>query len=155
MPVNQLSPTTAPLQTPEFDFDIAIVGGGIVGATLASALKDSGLKIAIVETQLPAIAAAKKQAYAITLLSGMILEGIGVWEQILPQITTFEQINLCDGDYPGVVEFHRLDLGNTGKLPVPKTALGYVGEHRVMLSALHECLAKNPNLKLAQFALNY
>jgi 2-octaprenyl-6-methoxyphenol hydroxylase len=82
MPVNQLSPTTAPTQTPTLDFDIAIVGGGIVGATLASALKDSGLKIAIIETQLPAAAAAKKQAYAITLLSGMILEGIGVWQQI-------------------------------------------------------------------------
>ena len=145
MPVNQLSPTTASTQTPTLDFDIAIVGGGIVGATLASALKDSGLKIAIIETQLPAAAAAKKQAYAITLLSGMILEGIGVWQQILPQITTFEQISLCDGDYPGVVEFHRPDLGNTGKLPVPKAALGYVGEHRVMLSALQESLAKNPN----------
>ncbi|MEG3860822.1 FAD-dependent hydroxylase [Microcoleus sp. herbarium12] len=145
MPVNLLSPTTASTQTPELDYDIAIVGGGIVGATLACALKDSGLKIAIIETQLPAAAAAKKQAYAVTLLSGMILEGIGVWQQILPQITTFEQISLCDGDYPGVVEFHRPDLGNTGKLPVPKTALGYVGEHRVMLSALHECLAKNPN----------
>jgi 2-octaprenyl-6-methoxyphenol hydroxylase len=43
------------------------------------------------------------------------------------------------------VEFHRPDLGNTGKLPVPKAALGYVGEHRVMLSALQESLAKNPN----------
>ena len=98
MPVNLLSPTTASTQTPTLDFDIAIVGGGIVGATLASALKDSGLKIAIIETQLPAAAAAKKQAYAITLLSGMILEGIGVWQQILPQITPFEQIGLCAGD---------------------------------------------------------
>ena len=69
MPVNLLSSTTASTQTPTLDFDIAIVGGGIVGATLASALKDSGLKIAIIETQLPAAAAAKKQAYAITLLS--------------------------------------------------------------------------------------
>ncbi|NJK74898.1 MAG: FAD-dependent hydroxylase [Microcoleus sp. SU_5_6] len=145
MPVTQLSPATAPTETPQLDFDIAIAGGGIVGATLASALKDSGLKIAIIETQLPEVAATKKQAYAITLLSGMILEGIGVWQQILPQITTFEQINLCDGDYPKIVEFHRPDLGNTGKLPVPKSALGYVGEHQVMLSALHECLATNPN----------
>ena len=114
MLVNQLSRTAAPSQTVALDYDIAIVGGGIVGATLACALKDSGLKIAIIETQIPAAAAAKKQAYAVTLLSGMILESIGVWEQILPQITTFEQISLCDGDYPGVVEFHRPDLGNTG-----------------------------------------
>ncbi len=63
MPVNQLSPTTtASTETQTLDFDIAIVGGGIVGATLASALKDSGLKIAIIETQLPAVAAACPEA---------------------------------------------------------------------------------------------
>lgn len=149
MALAQLSETISTLETPqpkpEFDFDIAIVGGGIVGTTLACSLKNSGLKVTIIETQTPSVAASRRQAYALSLMSGMILEGIGVWQEILPQITTFQQINLCDGDYPGIVQFYREDLGNTGKMPVPKTALGYVGEHGVLLTALQECLAQCPN----------
>ncbi|GAL32539.1 hypothetical protein JCM19240_5971 [Vibrio maritimus] len=34
-------------------FDIAIVGGGMVGLALARALKDTGLRIAIVEGTTP------------------------------------------------------------------------------------------------------
>jgi 2-octaprenyl-6-methoxyphenol hydroxylase len=139
------SPSEIPQTQPEIDFDIAIVGGGIVGTTLACSLKDSSLKVAIIETQTPSLAAAKKQAYALSLMSGMILESIGVWQQILPKITTFEQVNLCDGDYPKIVQFHRQDLGNTGKMPVPKSALGYVGEHGILLTALQEYLEKLPN----------
>jgi 2-octaprenyl-6-methoxyphenol hydroxylase len=86
-------------------------------------------KIAIIETLNPrSRSSQKKQAYVVTFkLSGMILESIGVVGTILPQInTTFEQISLCDGDYPGVVEFHlACDLWcTTGKLPAPKEALG-------------------------------
>ena len=45
------------------DRDLVIVGGGIVGATLAAALKNSGLKITIIEAKPLAVAAAKTQAY--------------------------------------------------------------------------------------------
>src|SRR6478672_47079 len=80
----------------EFDYDLAIVGGGIVGATLASALKDSGLRVALIEAQAQSAAVAKGRAYAISLLSGRIFKGIGIWDQIQPQITTFEQLSLAD-----------------------------------------------------------
>lgn len=148
MPENLLSPTpssTTPIPRPEFDYDIIIAGGGIVGATLACALKDSGLKIAIIETQPLAVVAAKRQAYALTLLSGMIFESLGIWQKILPHITTFQQINLCDGDYPKIVQFFRQDLGKAEKWPVPENALGYVGEHSVLLTALQELLNQSPN----------
>ncbi|MGL4499541.1 MAG: FAD-dependent hydroxylase [Planktothrix sp.] len=123
---------------PQIDYDVVIVGGGIVGATLACGLKDSGLKITIIESQRPEVAISKKQAYALTLQTGRILKSIGVWDEIVTKITTFNQISLSDSDYPRVVEFLSKDLGTD--------ELGYVGEHGIILSAMYEFLAQCPNV---------
>ena len=123
---------------PQIDYDVVIVGGGIVGATLACGLKDSGLKITIIESQKPEVAISKKQAYALTLQTGRILKSIGVWDEIVTKITTFYQISLSDSDYPKVVEFLPKDLGTD--------ELGYVGEHGIILSAMYEFLAQCPNV---------
>ncbi|AMW26782.1 FAD-dependent hydroxylase [Arthrospira platensis] len=116
----------------EGDYDIAIVGGGIVGATVACSLKNSGLRIALIEPQPKAIAASRRQAYALTLQTGRILDQIGVWGDILPKITTFYQISLSDNDHPNVINFETTDLGTE--------ALGYVGEHSVILTAMQRFL---------------
>ena len=130
----------SPLNTTSqaFDYDLAIVGGGIVGLTLACALKDSGLSVVLIEAKPYSVAAAKGQAYAVHLLSRRIFEGIGVWDKILPQIATFRQVRLSDADYPGVVEFQPADLGTE--------ALGYVAEHGALLVPLQEFLHKCPNV---------
>ncbi len=121
-----------------FDYDLAIVGGGIVGLTLACALKDSGLKVAIIERSPQSPAIAMGRAYAISLMSGRIFQGIGVWDKILPQITTFGQVQISDVDYPGVLQLYPQDLGTDG--------LGYAAEHRVLLTALQEYLQNCPNV---------
>ena len=84
---------------------IVIVGGGIVGTTLAAALKKSGMNIIIIEAKPLELAAARRQAYAFSLLSGRIYEGIGVWQKIVPNIAKFRQIRLSDADYPKIVKF--------------------------------------------------
>ena len=132
-----LKPLKDSKKTPTLDCDVAIVGGGIVGATLAAALKDSGLNVVIIEARPLAVAAAKKQAYAMTLLSGGIFEGIGVWQKILPQITQFNKINLSDRGRLGVL-FEKADLDTEW--------LGYVAEHRVVLTALQESIGASDNL---------
>jgi 2-octaprenyl-6-methoxyphenol hydroxylase len=109
-------------------FDVAIAGAGIVGLALACALKDTGLKIALIETKPRTAGLHYSRAYAITLMSGRILQGLGVWEQILPHITTFHQIRLADAECPAVVNLQPEDLGTS--------ELGYVGEHGVLIKAL-------------------
>ncbi|GET38671.1 FAD-dependent hydroxylase [Microseira wollei] len=121
-----------------FDYDLAIVGGGIIGLTLACALKDSGLSILLIEAQAESVAVAKGRAYVISLLSGRIFAGIGVWDEILPQISTFGQISLSDADYDKVVYFEPQELGTNG--------LGYAAEHRVLLSALQNQLKNSKNV---------
>jgi len=117
-----------------YDCDIAIVGGGIVGTTLAAALAESGLSVVIIEANTLEAAAARERGYALSPLSGQILENIGVWEQIFPYIGKYHHIYLSDADYPRLVKFEPSDL---------KTEyLGYVGEHRIMLGALQGFIAE-------------
>lgn len=140
-----LEQLTQPISTPQaptpqrrFDYDLAIVGGGIIGLTLAAALRNSGLSVVLIEAQAESVAVAKGRAYAISLMSGRIFQGIGILDKILPQITSFGQICLSDADYAGVVQFHPQDLGTDG--------LGYAAEHRVLLTALQECLQDCSNV---------
>jgi 2-octaprenyl-6-methoxyphenol hydroxylase len=114
----------------KLDYDIAIVGGGVVGATLASALKDSGLTVLMIEPQVRAEAIAKGQAYAIHLSSKQIWENIGVWSEIEPQVEYFNRVRMSDADCPHVVRFEASDLG--------AKVLGYVAEHRVLMKELLE-----------------
>jgi 2-octaprenyl-6-methoxyphenol hydroxylase len=132
--------TATPNDLPgHLDCDVAIVGGGIVGLILALALKDSGLKIALIEAQPREVGLGRRRAYAITLMSGQILAGLGIWNQVLPQITTFCQIDLADADDPAVVHLQPEDLGTA--------ELGYVAEHGVLLKALQDNLADVPNVQ--------
>jgi 2-octaprenyl-6-methoxyphenol hydroxylase len=111
---------------------VTIVGAGIVGLTLACSLKDSGLRVALIESKPREAGLQQRRAYAITLLSGRIFQGLGVWSEILPKITTFQQIRLADADCSAVVNLQPQDLGTN--------ELGYVGEHRVLVAALLKAL---------------
>lgn len=48
----QSAPQTVSEQSKKLDYDVAVVGGGIVGLTFACALKDSGLQVAVIEAKL-------------------------------------------------------------------------------------------------------
>lgn len=112
----------------KLDCDVAIVGGGLAGMTLACALKASGLQVALIEAQPESAAVARGQAYHINLLSSRIFAGLGVWEAMRTEVNPIEQIRLSDADHRGIVQFTRPDLGTP--------YLGFVAEHRVILAGL-------------------
>ena len=120
------------------DYDIAIVGGGIIGNTLALALQNSGLRVVSIEAQAQSISIVKNRAYVISMLSGQIFEGLGIWKQILPQVTQFSQIQISDADYAGVVKMYPQDLGTE--------TLGYAATHEVLLTALQTKLQTALNI---------
>ena len=122
----------------ELDYDIAIVGGGIIGNTLAVALQNSGARVVSIESQAASISVAKNRAYVMSMLSGQIFQGLGIWEQILPQVTQFSQIQISDADYSGVVKLYPQDLGTD--------TLGYAASHEVLLTALQEKLRSADNI---------
>jgi 2-octaprenyl-6-methoxyphenol hydroxylase len=142
MALKQLNQTISPQPTPPelrgYDYDLVIVGGGIVGLTLAAALKNSGLSVLLIEAKVTSAAVSKGQAYAVHMLSALIYQGIGIWDKMLPQIAKYRQVRLSDADYPDVVEFQTSDLGTP--------ELGYVAEHQALLQPLQEFVHNCPNV---------
>ncbi len=66
---------------PRVDFDIVIVGGGLAGASLAAALAESGLKLALVERKAPSSPGPEwdSRIYALTPASTAFLDRVGAW----------------------------------------------------------------------------
>jgi 2-octaprenyl-6-methoxyphenol hydroxylase len=133
-----LNPPHTTAHRQKYDYDLVIVGGGIIGLTLATALKDSDLRVLLVEAKEQSAAVAKGQAYAVHMLSALIYQGIGIWDEILPHIATYRRVRLSDADYPDVVEFQTTDLGTQD--------LGYVAEHQALLEPLQKFVQECSNV---------
>ena len=127
------------MQNSQAKFDVVIVGGGIVGAILAVSLKSSGLKVAIVETQPLDMVTKRQRAYAMSLLSQKIFQGLGIWNEVSAGSGKYRQIQLSDENFSGRVRFNGPDLKSE--------YLGFSGQHRVMLSALQKKLAGHKNIQ--------
>ena len=69
------------------DYDVAVVGGGMVGATLACALVDAGLKTAVIENSRPQPPATGDPPGArvatLSAASRHMLENLGLWQGLL------------------------------------------------------------------------
>src|SRR5512139_2890751 len=64
------------------DFDVVVVGAGLVGASVAAALADTTLSVAMVERAPPPPASPEWETriYAISPASVRFLESVGVWQ---------------------------------------------------------------------------
>jgi 2-octaprenyl-6-methoxyphenol hydroxylase len=102
-------------------FDLMIAGGGLVGNCLALALKDSGLKIAVVEAasrQQQQQSPAGDRALALAAGTVQLLQSLGAWEGVAQQATAIKQIHVSDRGHFGKT---RLSAQQQGV-----EALGYV-----------------------------
>jgi 2-octaprenyl-6-methoxyphenol hydroxylase len=138
VPTQMLNLPIAAIDSPPLDYDLAIVGGGIIGNTLAVALQNSGLRVVSIEAQSESISIAKNRAYVFSMLSGQIFGGLGIWNEVLPQVTQFSQIQISDADYAGVVKMYPQDLG--------RETLGYAATHETLLTALQTKLRSATNI---------
>ena len=126
------------------DFDIVIVGGGMVGASLACALGDSELTIAVIEAIPPGEAAQPSyddRSIALAYSSRYIFEGIGVWQNIAQHaVCPIKHIHISDRGHFGSTRLHADNLG--------LVALGYVMETRALGAALYEFMTGLKNVTL-------
>ncbi len=118
-------------------FDIAIVGGGMVGASLAVALDALDVRVALIEAVAHDAAAQPSFDERTTALSNgsrRILETLGVWPAVAAAATPITKIHVSD---QGRFGFARIDAAQQRL-----AALGYVVPNRALGAALWTRLGK-------------
>lgn len=110
--------------------DVLILGGGLVGGTLATALGRHGLNVVVVDPADPLVtnsAAFDGRASAIASASHRMLEAIGIADRIAGQGCEIRHIRVSDGLAPGKIDFVPGDDDG---------ALGIMYENRLLRAAV-------------------
>ncbi|MGH8398669.1 MAG: UbiH/UbiF/VisC/COQ6 family ubiquinone biosynthesis hydroxylase [Gammaproteobacteria bacterium] len=115
------------------EFDLIIVGAGAVGSALACALRNSDLRIAVLDVHEPSRFAAGTEldlrVFALSPTSQRILGALGVWETIrTTRASPYTDMRVWDATGSGRIHFDCADVG--------EPALGYIVENRLILHSL-------------------
>ncbi len=135
------------------EFDVVIIGGGLVGASLAAALKPSGLSLGLVEGQpMPADAETAvgwdSRIYAITPGNAAFLATCGAWQNLdFGRVQAVERMRVFGDDPEFGKERAELDF-SAYQIGVPE--LTFILENRLLLAALWRELRRQDNLTLLQ-----
>lgn len=124
-------------------FDVVIVGGGMVGAAVACALGGSHLKVAVIENEFPQEFSSEQphdlRVSALSIASKTILETVGAWQGIENRrVCPFKRMRVWET--AGDTEFCSDDIG--------RSELGFIVENRVTQLALLERLHAFENIEL-------
>ena len=119
-------------------YDIIIIGGGMVGLTLACALGQNKFKVAVVEAHQPEDINADDQyelrVSAISKSSQQVFKNINTWQGMLNRrACAYQHMHVWDATGGGNIHFDAADLG--------LDSIGHIIENRVIQFALLEhCL---------------
>ncbi|MBS3952755.1 MAG: FAD-dependent monooxygenase [Methylomicrobium sp.] len=129
--------------TTKLNFDVIVVGGGMVGAAVACALGGSSLSVAVIEQMEPQ-SFAKDQSHdlrvsALSIASKRILETLGAWQGVISRrYCPFRRMRVWET--AGDTEFCSDDIGYS--------ELGFIVENRITQLALLERLKDFSNVTL-------
>ncbi len=129
----------------EQSYDVIIVGGGMVGATLACALGNSSLKIAVIEAYQSNFdwqeGSHDIRVSAITHASQHIFENLGVWDGMQHDgVAAYDKMHVWDATGQGQIHFDSTEVGQAD--------LGHIIENRVIQKAVQTRLADFDNIDL-------
>ena len=125
------------------EVDVLISGCGIVGGTLACALIEGGLSVAIVDVKSPSETYndnSDGRVTAVALSSQRLLENLNLWKTIDVDSTPIKEIRVADDDSLFFLHFDRDDVG--------ADAFGYMVENNIIRLATANRLKKFRDLKL-------
>jgi len=127
------------------DYDVAVLGAGLVGLSLAASLARAGMRVAIVDRSKVDAAALSStdedwdaRVYAISPGSVTFLSGIGAWQRLrADRLCAIESMDVR-GDAGGRLTFSAYELG--------ERALAWIVENREMHAALVACVRDTPGI---------
>ena len=114
-------------------FDIAVVGGGMVGAAVALALDGRGFSVVLLEAREPQMqwdaSSHDLRVSAITRASQHLLDRLGVWQAMAAdRVTPYQAMQVWDNGGFGEIRFDAADIAEPD--------LGHIIENRVIVRAL-------------------
>src|SRR5437867_7027118 len=116
------------------DYDVLIIGAGLIGLALAAALARTGLAVALLDRSPVAVGDApadndwEPRVYAISPGSAEFLHSLGAWQQLPGErIAAIEAMDIR-GDAGGALSFSAYELG--------ERALAWIVENRELNAAL-------------------
>jgi len=129
----------------DLQFDILVVGGGMVGAALACACVGKGWRIALVEARAPqpswSPGEVDLRVSALNRASQRILERLGVWDRITwLGASPYREMHVWDAVGGGSIHFDGAELGEPD--------LGHIVKNRVIQLALWERLERSEEVTL-------
>ncbi|MDA7961614.1 MAG: 2-octaprenyl-6-methoxyphenyl hydroxylase [Gammaproteobacteria bacterium] len=116
------------------EFDVAIIGGGLAGASLAAALAAGEIKTALIEAASDEERARPEfdaRSIALTDDARRIYTQLGVWKQVAGEAQPIREIHISDRGHFGMARLRAEDAGTE------TDALGHVLPARVLGAALH------------------
>lgn len=123
-------------------FDVAVVGAGLVGASLAAALGRAGLGVALIEPSPPAAPAEAwdSRIYAISPASSDFLASVDAWGRLDAQrVQAVSRMEIFGDEPDATLEFSAYDAG------VP--TLAFIVESGRLGHALWESVARLPSVR--------
>lgn len=123
--------------------DVAIIGGGMVGASLAVGLAGTGVSTLLVEGTAPGSKTQPSfddRTTALGNASRRIFQALGVWERLAPEASAIRTIHVSDAGRFGIARLKAEEQGID--------AFGYVITNRVIGAALWEKLQGAQDLLL-------
>ncbi|WP_292999256.1 2-octaprenyl-6-methoxyphenyl hydroxylase [Nevskia sp.] len=128
----------------EAGFDVAIVGGGLVGASLAVRLAGTALRVALIEAATPPASATNwdERCIALNDASHRILSSLGVWPALAADAEAITATHISEKGRFGSTRFTADEAG--------LAALGYNVPLRAIGAALSQAMANAPDLTVLQ-----
>jgi 2-octaprenyl-6-methoxyphenol hydroxylase len=135
-----------------FDADVILSGGGLVGQTLALALDQAGLSVAVIDASKPSDTLAPAfdgRAFAIAFASYRMWRALGLGDQLDEVAQPIEEIMVTDGKLgrgPSLLHLHfdRAEMHDTDE------PLGLMLEARHVRLALDSAVKARPTIKMIQ-----
>jgi 2-octaprenyl-3-methyl-6-methoxy-1,4-benzoquinol hydroxylase/2-octaprenylphenol hydroxylase len=117
--------------------DVAVVGGGMVGAAAALALARSGFSVALIDARAPAAWAAADdldlRVVGLAPSSVTMLDQLGVWSHIREaRASAYERMHVWDAESGAAIQFDAADEG--------RDVLGYIVENNLVQATLWHAL---------------